>query len=133
MANRTIRTPEKVSAFLVALTETASVTASCEVAGIGRTAVYEWRDQDPDFRDQWEAALELGTDALEDEAVRRAREGTDEPVFYQGQQCGKVRKYSDVLLIVMLKARRGHKFRDQSSVEHSGNVTVATVNYAETA
>jgi len=122
-----------VKAFLDALAETASVTASCEIAGLARRSVYEWRDQDPAFLDQWEAALELGTDALEDEAVRRASEGTDKPVFYKGQQCGKVREYSDVLLIVMLKARRGDKFRDRAQIEHSGNVTVATVNYAETA
>jgi hypothetical protein len=51
---------------------------------------------------------------LEDEAKRRAHDGIDEPVFYQGEKCGVVRKYSDNLLIFMLKARRREKFSERS-------------------
>jgi hypothetical protein len=93
--------------------------------------VYGWRDADPEFKLKWEAALDRGTDALEDEAVRRAKEGTDRPVFYKGEVCGAVREYSDTMLIVMLKARRQDKFGDQSKVQHSGNLTVSTISYAD--
>jgi len=55
------------------------------------------------FARAWKAALEFGTDRLEDEAVKRATKGK-----------------SDVLLIFMLKARRPEKFRDRVSAEHSG-------------
>jgi hypothetical protein len=111
---RTIRTPENREAFLDALSETANVTAACERVGISRRAIYEWREEDPDFVAAWERALNLGTDALEDEAVRRGREGTVKPVFYKGEECGGVREYSDTLLIFMLKARRPEKFRDSA-------------------
>lgn len=131
MANRTIRTPEREEAFLTALSETANVSRSCQIAGITRSVAYEWRDNDPDFKVIWDKALDLGTDALEDEAIRRAKEGTDRPVFYKGVQCGSVREYSDTMLIVMLKARRQEKFGDQSKVQHSGTMTVQTVNYAD--
>jgi hypothetical protein len=50
---------------------------------------------------------------LEDEAVRRGREGHLRPVFHQGKEIGAIREYSDTLLIFMLKARRPAKFREQ--------------------
>lgn len=122
MANRTNRTPETIEQFLEGLATTASVTAACEIAKIGRTSAYAWRDADPAFAAAWEAALVRGTDALEDEAIRRARLGVDEPVFYQGDECGTVTKYSDTLLIFMLKARRPEVFREQIAVTHTVNV-----------
>ena len=41
---------------------------------------------------------------LETEAQRRAVEGWDEPVFHEGREVGKKRRYSDTLLIFTLKA-----------------------------
>lgn len=122
MRGRSNRTPENKEAFLNALGTTASVTAACEVAKIARSSAYEWRDADLPFAAAWDAAVVRGTDALEDEAIRRARLGVDEPVFYQGEECGTVRKYSDTLLIFMLKARRPEIFRDQIAVTHTVNV-----------
>ena len=58
--------------FLAALSETASVTRACEITGLPRRTVYNWRATDPEFAQAWEVALDLGTDALEDEAIRRA-------------------------------------------------------------
>ena len=88
------------------------------MTGVGRLALYNWKADDPEFSAEWEAALELGTDALEDEAVRRGRDGCIEPVFYKGRECGGVKKYSDTLLIFMLKARRPERFRER--FEHTG-------------
>lgn len=120
---RTDRTLEKQqAAFLAALEETANVTESCRVAKVPRRTVYDWRDADAAFRAAWDAALELGVDALEDEVTRRAFSGVDEPVFYQGAECGVVRKYSDTLAIFLLKARRPERFKDRAEIEHSGTV-----------
>jgi Bacteriophage Sf6, terminase small subunit-like len=119
MANRTKNTPEKRALFLGALTEGVSVTAACDRAVITRRTVYDWRDADPEFAKAWDEAIEAGTDRLEDEAVRRAYEGIDDPVFYQGVKCGVVRKYSDTLLIFMLKARRPEKFKDRVATDHT--------------
>lgn len=107
-------TAQKTEAFLEALSETASVVKACEISGLSRRTAYNWRDADTDFAAQWDAALTLGTDALEDEAVRRAHEGTDKPVFYKGEICGHIREFSDTLLIFMLKARRPEKFRESA-------------------
>ncbi len=52
---------------------------------MGRMTAYEWREADPEFAAGWDRALAVGFTALEDEAARRAYEGVDEPVIYQGQ------------------------------------------------
>ena len=49
---------------------------------------------------------------LEAEVIRRGAHGIDEPVFYQGKVVGQIRKYSDNLLMFMLKGLRPAKFRD---------------------
>jgi hypothetical protein len=53
----------------------------------------------PEFAAQWGRRAQEGTDELEDEALRRAKDGVDEPRLYEGAVCGHVRKYSDMLLI----------------------------------
>ena len=64
-------------------------------------------------------AVKLGTAALEDEAIRLAREGVDKPVFYKGEHCGNVRRCSDTLLIFMLKARKPDVYCEPASIEHT--------------
>jgi hypothetical protein len=124
MANRTTRTPEKDAKFLDALTNGASISCAAKAAGYGRASVYEWRSADADFAAAWDEALDTGTDLLEDEALRRAKEGVDEPRFYEGEICGHVRKYSDTLTIFLLKARRPEKYGDRLEQRDAGNATV---------
>jgi len=104
---------------------TANVARACEAAGIGRTTAYEWREADEEFRRRWNKAAEIGAEALEDEAVRRAHEGWEDPVFYQGTQCATVRKYSDTLLIFLLKGRKPERYRER--IEHSGKMTLEQI------
>lgn len=117
-------TPEKLAAFCAALAETGIVARACKAIDVSRYTAYKWRDADPDFAASWDKALEIGVTALEDEAHRRAFEGTDEPVFHQGVTCGSVRKYSDTLAIFLLKAHSPEKYRENSRVELAGNLNV---------
>jgi Bacteriophage Sf6, terminase small subunit-like len=123
MANRTIRTAIKEAAFLEVLsTNGGNVVRACADTGFSRNAAYQWRADDPEFAAKWDRAVEIGTDALEDEAPRRAHDGTEKPVFQQGKQVGTVREYSDTLMIFMLKARRPDRFKDRVANEFSGRV-----------
>src|SRR5579864_5664779 len=100
----TVRTPEIREAFLAELANTGSVSEACNRVGIGRKTAYEWKGDDEDFRVAWEKAYDLGTESLEDEAVRRARRGVDEPVFYKGNVCGHITRYSDNLQMLIQPA-----------------------------
>lgn len=103
---------KKRRVLLAVLAEGWSIQKACESAGIHRATYYEWRKADKEFAAAADAAIEAGTDRLEDEAFRRAYEGTEKPVFYQGMECGRVKEYSDQLAMLLLKGRRPHKFRE---------------------
>lgn len=124
MKGRTERTEENAKKFLQLLSNSANVTGSAAAAGLTRSMLYEWRDADPEFAKRWDEAVERGNDALEDEAVRRGRDGYEKPVFQQGREVGRIREYSDTLLIFMLKGRRPDKFRDNVRTEITGHVTL---------
>lgn len=111
--------------FLATLRETANVRLAAEAAGVSRKTAYAHKKSNATFQQSWDDALEEAVDLLEREARRRAFEGVEEPVFFQGKQIERdgvpvvVRKYSDVLLMFLLKAHRPRKFRER--VELSGN------------
>jgi hypothetical protein len=72
--------------------------------------------------------MQLGTEALEYEAVRRAYHGVEEPVFYNGVQCGSVTKYSDKLLMFLLRARNPAKYREGSGADRAPGPVSINVN-----
>lgn len=103
-----------------ALAETGNVTLAASAAGVNRATPYRWRQDDPDFARAWEDAMEAAADKLEQEAWRRAVEGVEEPVYRGGKLVGTVRKYSDTLLIFLLKGARPHKYQDRVVQQHVG-------------
>ncbi len=109
----------KANAFLAAFRTTASIAKAAKAAKIERSLHYRWL-KNPKYAAAFERAKEQAAQVLEDEAVRRAVEGTLKPVFYKGFQCGKIREYSDSLMQTLLKAWKPDKYRERSSVEHSG-------------
>ena len=70
------------------------VSEAAKVANVSRWTVYHERTIDSVFAKEWEAALTLGVEALEDAAKMRAFEG------------------SDTLLIFLLKAHRPAVYRE---------------------
>jgi hypothetical protein len=103
---RTLRTAKKKAAFLDGLRTDGRIICTCEALGIPRTSVYEWREKDPAFAAEWDAAIESMTENLEKEAYRRAYEGVSKPVYQGKELVGHVQEYSDTLTIFLLKARR---------------------------
>ncbi len=117
-------TPEKAEAFFAALAETANVSKACAAIAVSRRTAYNWRESDPVFAAGWDRAMKAAVLGLEDEAHRRAFEGVDKPVFYQGDECGTIREYSDTLAIFLLKAHNPEKYRENSKVELEANIRV---------
>jgi hypothetical protein len=77
--------PEKLTAFCAALAETGQVGRASAAVGVTRQCAYKWRKEDLDFALAWDEAMQIAIRGLEDEAIRRGRDGTDEPVVHQGQ------------------------------------------------
>jgi hypothetical protein len=107
-------------AFLTNLAELANVSQAAKNAGVARQVAYRYRDENPDFAAAWDEALALGIGTLEDEAVRRARDGVEKPVWQRGEFMGTVREYSDTLLIFILKTRKPEVYNPPQRQEHSG-------------
>ncbi len=111
-------------AFIEALRATGNVTLAAKYAGRSRNQAYYVRRRSEHFAAQWDDALEEGTDLLKAEAWRRAVNGIDKPVYYKGEVVGSITKYSDRLLMFLLKAH-DPKFRDGSKVEQPGATDVS--------
>lgn len=131
----TKRTPKKARArkpkqddwrvlFLAAFEERGTVIQACRAAGVGRSTVYEERKRNQAFADAWAEVEEDTTEIMEREGYRRAVEGWIERQKFERNEAGElelveqVRKFSDTLLIFLLKARRPKVYRER--IEHSG-------------
>lgn len=114
-------TPEKRAQFLALLSECGNVTRAAEKADLDRCRLYQSRRDDNEFAAEWEEAAIVGAARLEDEARRRAVEGWEEPVWHRGEMCGTVRKFSDTLLICLLKAHHPDKYKERT--QSDANVT----------
>ena len=133
----------KRKAFLAAFAKCGNVTLAAQKAKVTRQIHYIWM-RDPTYREQYEAAREEACDLMVEEARRRAVEGWDEPVIYQGELSYPkrwnpetqqeeqstiplaIRKFDSTLLMFLIKGARPDVYRDNWSgeVKHVGNIDV---------
>lgn len=127
---------DKQPIFLAAYGATASITKAAEAAKVTRTMHYKWMAEDPTYPARFDMARKEAAQILEDEAVRRGREGVTKAVIYQGQPCYEKRidpktgaevmvpiietTYSDGLLLKVLAKLDRAGYGDKSSVEVTG-------------
>ena len=155
-----IATPERrwphtwCAAFLDALASVGVVGYAADAAGIHRTVAYKFRWENKEFDEAWQAALDQASDMLIREARRRAHDGVAEPVIHQGKPSGvwvddagrvvaaetagatlvpfTVRKYSDTLLIFLIKGQRPeYKDRHETNITNTNAVQVTAVQASE--
>lgn len=125
-----------VPRFLSAMMRGATVLDATREVGVDISTPYRRRMRDEVFKQAWKEAAEIGTDMLEQEAQRRAFHGVMEQVFYRGVPCGEIRKYSDQLLMFLLK-KRDPSYRDSVDSDKKGsfqlNVNIVQVDNREQA
>ena len=129
MVAKRIKHPKK-RAFLAAYAECGNVTQAAEIAGIDRNTHYGWKHSDPLYAEALAAAEGQAADRLEQEARRRAVEGVIEPVFYKGKMVTEgegeskkpvgIRRFSDTLLIFLMKGAMPEKYKERVAAEHTG-------------
>lgn len=106
--------------FLELLRTTCNVSTSSQLIGFSRRTLYNWRNDDPEFAEDWDEAVDDAIDALELEARRRAMAGVEKPIMYKGEEVARVREYSDRLMEFLLTAHRPEKYRQRLSAELTG-------------
>jgi hypothetical protein len=95
---------KKRKIFLKVLGETGQVTKAAESAGYTTPAfLHKLRRDDEEFAEQWEDAVQTAKYMLEDEGIRRGRDGVMEAVYHKGEIIDYKLVYSDTLLMFMLK------------------------------
>lgn len=109
----TKRTRMRQRALIEAYPEVGLITKASEVAGVSRNAHYHWIKKYPRYRRKFDDAEARFVEKLEAECDRRAVEGVDEPVFYEGKECGTRKRYSDTLLMFRLKKLRPNEYREK--------------------
>ena len=139
----------KQKKFLKVYRESGNIKYSCKVAGINRSTYRYWKEHDAAFAALLPDADEDANNTLEYAAYDRAVNGVESFVVSQGKlvyeeipvldkngeqerengtgrlvyKRGKAiveRKYSDTLLITLLKARMPEKYKDRQQHEHMG-------------
>lgn len=116
----------KQAKFLAAFSELGTVAGAVVKSGISDESHYRWMKQSAAYRKAYAQAEERSISRLEAEAVRRATEGSKDPIFYAGSKVGDVTRYSDVLLIFLLKAKRPDVYRERLDARILANVNQAS-------
>ena len=116
-------TPALVDRFCHTLANTGIVTRALDTAGIDRAAAYAERKTNPAFQAAWDAALTIGLGVLEDEVKRRAFEGVEKPIFWQGEEVARVREFSDSLAKFVLE-RRMKEYQSVENLNVNANVSI---------
>lgn len=113
---KTKLTPELLNKFLTLVANNGGIISdACRDLNLSRTVIYTRKHADEEFAVLMEKAQDDGIDLLEDEAKRRALDGTEEPVFFQGKICGHIRRKSDTMMNMMLKGHR-KRYRDKHEI-----------------
>jgi hypothetical protein len=97
--------------FLAILALTHSPDIAARAAKVAVNTTRKHRAADPDFAEQWLEAQEHALQLLHDVTMKSAIEGECEPIFWQGIECGHIRKVDNRLRIEMLRAHMPKKFQ----------------------
>ena len=109
----------KQRAFLGVYRQCANVRLAARLARCARSQHYWWLKQ-PAYAEAFAEARAEACDALEAEARRRAVKGVRKPVYYKGKVVGFNRKYSDTLLMFLMKGAMPEKYRDNVKMKKTG-------------
>jgi hypothetical protein len=101
--------------FLKALAMACSLTDALKAAHVSYNTVKLHERSDSEFAAQLREAKEEGAQLLHGVCWKAAIEGNVEPVFFQGQIVGYIRKYDSRMQIELLRAHMPHLFKTPGS------------------
>lgn len=116
-------TADWADAYIAALAIDGRIHKSAATAGVDPTTVQRRRKADAEFARRETEALDVASDGWEQEAIRRATEGTTRDVIYKGMIVGQERTFSDTILLRLLETRRAH-WRPKQTIELKEGATM---------
>ena len=108
------------AAFLAALREAPYVKRAAAKAGIHRNTAYAAAQRDPDFKDEWDEAVQEGVTRGYDVAWDHAVNGWPEPVYQNGKMVGTILKYDHRLLMELMRSHDRDTFGQRQQIDHTG-------------
>jgi len=102
--------------FLESVRRTGLVAKSARAAGTSSVRVRAECEHDDEFAADMQESLLLYAESVQEELHRRAVDGVEETVYFQGTPCGTKTNYSDALLTTLVKAK-SPEFREKLSVD----------------
>lgn len=118
--------------FLTEVKRTGLVATAARNAGTNSRRIKTECEQDKEFEADLKECLMIYAETIQAELHKRAVEGVEEDVYFQGQVCGQKINYSDALLTTLVKAK-SPEFREKLSVDttiHGG--VMLTIPQAQT-
>lgn len=116
---RSAKCEAQQKAFFENYIKVGTITGAARKAGIDPTYHYKWLETDPDYPARFKLTHQQASEALVEEGRRRALEGVEEPTgWYKGEPGGFVKRYSDSLLIFLIKGAFPDVYKDRH--EHTG-------------
>lgn len=104
------------STFLESVRRTGLVAKSARAAGTNSRRIKSECEVDKEFAADMQESLLIYAESIQEELHRRAVEGVEEDVYFQGAVCGTKINYSDSLLTTLVKAK-SPEFREKLSVD----------------
>lgn len=101
---------QRAKQLLEAYADTCNIVKACRKAKVARQNHYRWLRKNPEYAAAFNERKQQAADLLESIAVERAAEGYLEPVLYQGQVAAHVRRFSDGLMMFLLRGMMPEKY-----------------------
>lgn len=109
-------TKDRIEAFLKEYAETCNIVAAAKNAGVHRDVHYQWLKKYPAYVRRFEKQQALAAEYFESECIERAIRGKPEPVYYQGNKCGTITRYSDGLAQFLLRGLMPEKYGNKTEI-----------------
>jgi hypothetical protein len=111
----------KVSKFLKKLAKTGAINRSRRTFSLGRNTLRALR-RNPEIEARICDALETFREKCEKSIDKRAFEGVDEPIYFEGEVVGHKKKYSDALAMFRLRGLAPETYSEKHQHVHEGEV-----------
>ena len=107
---------ERMMEFLEAYAQTFSVVRAAEASEVSPQCHYRWYHKLPGYRAAFEKRKKLAGQYIETECITRAGEGWLEPIYYQGAECGQVRRFDSGLAQFLLRGLLPERYAARTEV-----------------